>query len=356
MSTTLDMPVINRPRPVNQTGESGRIDWNSPISTVDRTSGQHRMQRYEEALRNLPPSGGDGCHSALLGVANLGFFAGLTGQQIFSDLRSTVRGSRHVPDSEIMAAINRAAQDYQSPSNGPRWTPPPRPAIDGTSARRRFIARGNGVNEGDIFEASPIRPDCPPEEDAPLLLRSLYRPSDALFIGERTDTGPNHVRIVADWLADPAALARSPHFAPNPMKGLPAPTKGDPAKLTLRGDACVARFELAVVEFDNSPRSDQLAFFAGVDWPIAALIDSGGKSVHALLRVNAADSAAWDAEVRPLFRDRLAPMGVDRACANPSRLSRLPGHRRKDTDRMQRILFLDPTAKGLRYALNGGRI
>ncbi len=337
-------PPIERPRPVNETGDSGRKDWNSSFSTVDHTSGQHRMQRYEEALRNLPPSGGGGCHSALLRVANFGLRAGLTNEQLFRDLRATVRGSRRVPDSEIMAAINRAAQDYQSPSNTPRWTPPPEPAIDGKATLQAILARGDGFTEADLWHISPVRPDWPPEEDAIRVLEALYSPADRLFAGGRCDPGP--VRTVAEWCAAFRAGASVPeHIIPNPLTGQLAPTKD--GKPSLRADACVSEYRCAVAEFDNMSREDQIRFWAGCRLPVFALLDSGGKSIHAWLMIPGVTTAEqWARDVGGLlYQQHLVPLGVDPTCRNPSRLSRMPGHFRRDKGRMQCVLFLAPGGK-----------
>lgn len=314
----------------------------------------NRLTRFDQALTTLPTSGGGGCHAALLGRANLGLAAGLTPDQVFQHLRASVRGSRHVPDREIMAAVRRAEADAPTfTGTRPRWTPKPtRPAFDGPAARARIIERGASVTEAELWEASPIRVDWPPEQDAAHLLMALYAPQDVLFIGERADTGPRHVHTVAGWLRDPAGLAQHPHIIPNPLTGQTGQTKD--GKPSLRADACVQLHRYAVVEFDSLPREEQIAFFAGVDLPLAALIDSGGKSVHGWLRVDMPDAATWDAQVRPLYRTRLVPMGVDGACANPARLSRLPGHHRREKDRWQRILFLDPSARGPRHYLKGG--
>lgn len=323
----------------------------------------NRLNKFNDALRTLPASGGGGCHAALLGRANLGLAAGLTPEQVFQHLRNAVHGPRRVPDAEIMAAIRRAAQDapaYTGPR--PRWTPRPTPTpptFDGEAARRRFIERGAGVTEADLRDVSPVRIDWSPDEDGARLLAALYTPEDVLFIGDNAGChagGRAHVRTVAEWMERADKVTRWPHIIPNPLTGQAGPTKADPAKLTLRGDACVQAFRFAVMEFDELPRAEQLAFFAGTDLPLAVLIDSGGKSIHGWLRVEMPNESAWDENVRPLFRDRLAPMGVDRACANPSRLSRLPGHHRADTGRQQRILFLDPSARGPRHALNGGNL
>jgi len=57
--------------------------------------------KYQQSLTSLPPSGGGGCHTALLGVANHGVYAGIDPQQIHDDIRQHIHGTRQVPDSEI---------------------------------------------------------------------------------------------------------------------------------------------------------------------------------------------------------------------------------------------------------------
>jgi hypothetical protein len=96
------------------------------------------------------------------------------------------------------------------------------------------------------------------------------------------------------------------------------------------------------------PRESQCQFWAGAlafKWPIAALIDSGGKSIHAWLKVDAIDAADWEAKVEgELFARFLVPCGVDSSCKNESRLSRMPGHFRTEKKRWQKIIYLNPNA------------
>jgi len=65
--------------------------------------------------------------------------------------------------------------------------------------------------------------------------------------------------------------------------------------------------------------------------------------------VRGVDCAAdWSRVVkRHLFAELLEPLGVDRACKNASRLSRLPGHYRKEKGAWQRVLYLAPDGKAV---------
>ena len=70
------------------------------------------MSIYIQKLHSIPAPG-NGCHTALLGVANCGIREGIPAEQIFADIRQYIpNGTRHVPDSEIYAAISKAKRDY----------------------------------------------------------------------------------------------------------------------------------------------------------------------------------------------------------------------------------------------------
>lgn len=315
--------------------------------------------RYTDALRSLPQSGGGGCHAALLAVANLGRRAGLTPERMFADLRVTVHGKRHVPDSEIRQAVAKAFQsvNWQSPRTLPR-----RPSFDAGKLLRGIMARGDGAGEADLWELSPVRIDWPPEQDAVELLAKLYADTDRLFIGGRTDAGADHVCPVDEWITRLSSGAPIPeHITPNPLTGEQGLTKdGNPS---FRADSCVKQFRFAVLEFDAVPeplrepgqpadtawpREAQAQFWAGAlafKWPVAALIDSGGKSIHCWLAVDVANAADWESKVEgDLFANILTPCGVDRSCRNESRLSRMPGHFREEKARWQRLLYMNPDA------------
>ncbi len=88
----------------------------------------------------------------------------------------------------------------------------------------------------------------------------------------------------------------------------------------------VADFRYALVESDSLPKDRQLALVRALELPCAAVVDSGGKSVHAIVRVDARDYAEYRQRVDQLYevcrRNGLEP---DPQNKNPSRLSRMPG-------------------------------
>lgn len=91
----------------------------------------------------------------------------------------------------------------------------------------------------------------------------------------------------------------------------------------------VTDYRYALVESDELDRGMQLAIIRELELPCAAIVDSGGKSVHAVVRVEAGDYAEYRRRVDALYdvcrKNGLAP---DPQNKNPSRLSRMPGVRR----------------------------
>jgi hypothetical protein len=106
---------------------------------------------------------------------------------------------------------------------------------------------------------------------------------------------------------------------------------------TAAKDEGVAAFRHALVEFDSVPLEQQFAIVLATRLPVSAVVYSGGKSLHAWVRVDAPD--------RETFKQRVAAIhalpllaGMDKANKNPSRLTRLPGARRGD--KVQRVVAI----------------
>lgn len=301
---------------------------------------------YMKSLQAFPAPG-QGAHPHILSVANLGVLAGKDPQVIHDEIRRAIpQGSRVVPDREIRDAINKALHDHQAGTYTPR--PRPEPIIkDGKAALQKIISMGKYSEEVDLIEASPVRIQDEPRTHAGLLLDTLYAPDDLLWIGDRPELGimGDTIRTTAEWIDYfKAGGATAPHIIPNPLDGIPRPKKSGDGE-TLRGDANVKAFRYCVVEFDELTREDQIRFWSAAKLPIVALIDSGGKSIHAwlevskLARVRTLDE--WRTHIKAHLYDRImTPLGVDPACSNPARLSRLPGHFRTEKESTQRILWL----------------
>ena len=88
----------------------------------------------------------------------------------------------------------------------------------------------------------------------------------------------------------------------------------------------VADFRYALVESDSIPIAKQNGIMHDLKLPIAALVFTGGKSLHAIVRIEAGNFKEYRERVDFLYKicDKNG-LHVDRNCRNPSRLSRMPG-------------------------------
>ncbi len=110
------------------------------------------------------------------------------------------------------------------------------------------------------------------------------------------------------------------------------------------GNANVASFRYALVESDSVSLDEQKRILIETQLPIATMASSGGKSIHAIVRV--------DAETREEYKERTVflysylkskGLDVDEANKNPSRLTRLPGATRNGI--VQKLLCTNIGAK-----------
>ena len=102
----------------------------------------------------------------------------------------------------------------------------------------------------------------------------------------------------------------------------------------------VTRFEHVLVESDSMPLDEQKAFLVNQRLPIAALLESGGKSIHAIVKIQAENENEYKQRVNFLF-DFLSKHNfqVDEANKNSARLSRMPGAERNGN--IQKLVALN---------------
>lgn len=98
----------------------------------------------------------------------------------------------------------------------------------------------------------------------------------------------------------------------------------------LDGQGCkndnVTEFRYALVESDSMSVGKQLAMIERLELPVAVLVHSAGKSLHAIVRVDAPDYDEYRKRVDYLYDVcKRNGLQVDSQNKNPSRLSRMPG-------------------------------
>lgn len=115
--------------------------------------------------------------------------------------------------------------------------------------------------------------------------------------------------VIGDWKKEAGAWIR---FNPLDGKGV--------------RDENVTSYRYALVESDELSIGRQYAILRKLELPIAVLVHSGKKSLHAIVRIDAASYDEYRKRVDYLY-DVCAKNGLklDRQNRNPSRLSRMPG-------------------------------
>lgn len=290
------------------------------------------LSAYSESLINAPQRGG-GLHQHIMRLACLGVLAGLSQDVLRHDLYTLPGVKRNEPEDAIKKAFRDVNRDceFQAPRPISRFAPKMENALE------KFI-KGVSPDMVDLIEQSPIRFNDDPETDGILVLETLYSPDDVLFIGDVFD---RKVKAVKEWLKDD--LSKYPHIIPNPMTGKEGLTDG--AKISYRCENTVKDLRYAVCEMDEVPLFKQVSFWAKcikIGVPVSAVIHSGSKSLHGWVKVDCgSDVEKWEKDVSGwLFETFGKAYGLDTACKNRSRLSRLPGHDREGKER-QRLLYLN---------------
>lgn len=120
------------------------------------------------------------------------------------------------------------------------------------------------------------------------------------------------------------------HFCINPV-----------SRYGQRKNSDIRCFRHALVEYDDIPKEEQVRRMLESGLPISSIVDSGGKSIHALVRVDARDEKDYRKRVALLYDylERKFGSRPDIANKNASRLSRLAGAKRGEN--MQRLLYTE---------------
>lgn len=143
----------------------------------------------------------------------------------------------------------------------------------------------------------------------------------------------------AIWPDDPIPT-RGPHgvwFLAQPVDGNyhPNPRQGS---MSRRSEEAVTSWRYFVIESDEANVKLWLAAIVQFPLRISAIYSSGGRSVHALVRIDARTKGEWDAE-REAMKRALVILGADPGAMTAVRLTRLPGCWRHRS--LQKLLYIN---------------
>ena len=200
-----------------------------------------------------------------------------------------------------------------------------------------------------IVPTSPVTLPSPMENGFVRLLDACFKSDEYVAIAPAQETAEGEIAPTRgvtltreEWKAKVTAKCGIEHCFSTKL-GLfirVNPMRRDGAK-----NEDVTAFRHALVEFDRDetgatiPKEAQHATILSSGLPVAVLIDSGNKSLHAWVRVDAPDAAEYKRRV-DLIWDVFDGPALDKQNRNPSRLSRCPDGRRTVNSeiRVQRLL------------------
>jgi RecA-family ATPase len=103
-------------------------------------------------------------------------------------------------------------------------------------------------------------------------------------------------------------------------------------------DSGVSAFRHVLVEMDEKTKDEQWTILKDSKLPLSVVIDSGGKSLHGWVRVEAANKEEWSERRDAVYR-HLEALGIDPKNKNASRFSRLAGVMRDGNE--QRLVAIN---------------
>lgn len=145
--------------------------------------------------------------------------------------------------------------------------------------------------------------------------------------GRTVPNGSGCVMERSHWLGKLDAVEGDPNRIWNSSDNPGAYIRINPVKVGGSTDNDVTVYRHALLEFDGIPIEQQWKVIVESNIPATAVVHSGGKSLHAWVKVDARDRVEYAARVSELLKV-LESYGPDPKNKNPSRFARLPGMRR----------------------------
>jgi hypothetical protein len=214
---------------------------------------------------------------------------------------------------------------------------------------KRVAANISSIHDIDTFlkKSSPEPVD---EQDSANVLRLLYPngTGEKVLVFSNMQSQGQFV-----WVADDSELITASDlpsgsdgvwFLPQPVTGKYHPNPRMDGKSSRRSEEAVTAWRYAVLESDKAEPEDWLRCLVQLPLRIACVCESGGRSIHALVRIDADSKRDWDTKIA-LVKPALVTLGADPGALTAMRLTRLPQSMRGT--RRQQLLFLNPQPSGV---------
>jgi len=300
----------------------------SKIPTPGEGARNDGLNRAAYALRERFAGLSESDFASLLTSWAAGMSPALSSGEVETTIRSAWRGAENRGTVGAKATAPRAGGSPRPRDNAPlsrhlREDPAP-----------HAVTQAQPPGKYEVRETDYL-PD-PIPNGAVELLRAVFKPDEGVRIaqgrigeddGRETPKDEGAVFPAKTWV-DMMTKRGGPNGLWSSSKGAGVFISINPMRSGGAKDADVTAYRHALVEIDvGLTREQQYALWIDSGIPCAAIINSGGKSVHAWVRVDAADRREYDERVSFLHA-HFAAYGIDSKNKNPSRFSRLPDSKR----------------------------
>lgn len=304
-------------------------------------------EQYYEALRQFEQRGNR--YAMIPRLTWIGKAIGLTADDIISHARNAGVKDK---DSAIRSMWNGAKVLPHTTSQYCRKrsiTPPCTKPVTYPTFVKRLIENAVGNTREALMKLSPVNvANMTDRESATAQLEAMFNPDELILVGTmKKKVCDRDLRPLKVWLNDSSLLTHE-QVKINPFTG--KLEEGGSKGYTRFGNNCVARHSFILLEFDELSLDKQYAFWSKAvtlkDFPVTAIVYSGKRSLHGLIRVNASNRKEWDKS-----RDQLIayfctandePYKADRqALGNLTCAIRLAGVQREGGEK-QTLLYLNP--------------
>lgn len=252
-----------------------------------------------------------------------------------------------------LVGSNRVERGEAGASPSKPRPPRPKPEYDATRLRDFAGAWAKEVDLVWLANRSAVDPAILSSND---FLELIYGSRDKVLAFSKVDAKGNaYTQGEALWPDEelPATGRCGVWFLAQPVTGEfePNPRTG---KTSRRSEESVTRWPYLVLESDDAPLREWMGALARLPLRIAAIYTSGGRSVHALVRIDAATKGHWDDLVKRQMQPGLKFLmlnGADPGVFSAVRLTRLPGAKRegKINKEGQYLRFARPEPQKLLY-------
>jgi hypothetical protein len=284
-------------------------------------------------------------YDAFLRAASLGVSAAVAIQEVAERIRAS---GDHPRPGKLEQQWRRAAMYLKANPDTPIGPAVQRPVFDRKRAKRLAELVPASVDLAWFKRRSPVPTWITPAE----YLSAVFRHGDQVLVF--SDWRTQGEALYQNWALkiDRDALRSfvSGHqagvwFLCNPVDGQYHFNPRQNSK-SRRSEESITAWRYAVLECDHKPKETWLPIWLRIlvqlPLPIVSITYSGDKSLHALVRIDAASKVAWDQFVRGRLLPRVVPLGADPQALRAVQLTRLPGCYRGDS--LQQLLYLNPMA------------